>query len=189
MRVEGAPADASAATTSSGGPARGTGSSTAMANSWEQMRKAGAAARAMLVSAAAQQWKVPAGEIVVRDSVVSHPASKHRATFGQLAKAAAGGARSRRGQSKGPEGLPPHRQRGQTAATPPTRPTARPNSPRMSSFPACWWRWSPSAPLRGHGEILRCRPRQGREGRRRGGPDSARRRRIGHRHLGRQEGP
>ena len=90
VRVEGAPADAKRYNNLFWGPAQGTGGSTAMANSWEQMRKAGAAARAMLVSAAAQQWKVPAGEIVVHDSVVSHPASKHRATFGQLAKAAAG---------------------------------------------------------------------------------------------------
>ncbi|MBL8440492.1 MAG: xanthine dehydrogenase family protein molybdopterin-binding subunit, partial [Betaproteobacteria bacterium] len=90
VRVEGAPADAKRYNNLFWGPAQGTGGSTAMANSWEQMRKAGAAARAMLVSAAAKQWKVPASEIVVHDSVVSHRASKHRATFGQLAKAAAG---------------------------------------------------------------------------------------------------
>ncbi len=89
VRVVGAPADAKRYNNLFWGPAQGTGGSTAMANSWEQMRKAGAAGRAMLVSAAARQWQVPAGEIVVRDSVVSHPASRRRATFGQLAKAAA----------------------------------------------------------------------------------------------------
>src|SRR5260370_41865320 len=41
--------------------AQGTGGSTAMANSYEQMRKAGATARAMLVAAAAAAWRVPAG--------------------------------------------------------------------------------------------------------------------------------
>ncbi len=60
-----------------------------MANSWEQMRKAGAAGRAMLVSAAAIKWNVPAAEIMVRDGVLSHAKSKHRASFGELAVDAA----------------------------------------------------------------------------------------------------
>jgi len=87
VRVEGAPADASRYNNLAFGPIQGTGGSTAMANSWEQMRKAGASARAMLVSAAAAQWKVPAGEIHVSEGVVTHGARK--ATFGELAPAAA----------------------------------------------------------------------------------------------------
>jgi isoquinoline 1-oxidoreductase beta subunit len=71
------------------GPAQGTGGSTAMANSWDQMRKAGAAGRAMLVSAAAKRWKVGEAEIVVRDGVVSHAASGRKASFGELALDAA----------------------------------------------------------------------------------------------------
>lgn len=66
---------------------QGTGGSTAMANSFMQMRQAGAAAKAMLVSAASAQWQVPADEITVSDGVVSHGA--HSATFGELAIAAA----------------------------------------------------------------------------------------------------
>lgn len=89
VRVEGAPADARRYNNLFWGPAQGTGGSTAMANSWEQMRKAGAAGRAMLVNAAAKQWKVPANEIVVREGVVSHASSRHTASFGQLAAAAA----------------------------------------------------------------------------------------------------
>lgn len=89
VRVEGAPADAKRYNNLFWGPAQGTGGSTAMANSWEQMRKAGAAGRAMLVSAAAKRWRVAADEILVREGVVSHPASKHKASFGQLATAAA----------------------------------------------------------------------------------------------------
>lgn len=65
----------------------GTGGSTAMANSWMQMRNAGASARAMLVAAAAKQWSVPAGEIKVAKGVVSHGARK--AKFGDLAALAA----------------------------------------------------------------------------------------------------
>ena len=51
---------------------QGTGGSTAIANSYEQMRKAGATARAMLVQAAAQAWRVPAGEITVERGVLRH---------------------------------------------------------------------------------------------------------------------
>jgi isoquinoline 1-oxidoreductase beta subunit len=69
------------------GSVQGTGGSTAVANSWEQLRRAGATARAMLVTAAAQQWKVPASEITVTEGVVAHSSGK-KATFGQLASAA-----------------------------------------------------------------------------------------------------
>lgn len=68
---------------------QGTGGSTAVANSWEQMRKAGAVARAMLVSAAAQSWKVPAGEITVTKGVIRHAKSGKQGTFGQFASLAA----------------------------------------------------------------------------------------------------
>ena len=89
VRVEGAPADASRYNNLFWGPTQGTGGSTAIANSWEQLRKAGASARAMLVAAAAKQWKVPADEVSVSDGVVMHARSKRHASFGQLAKAAA----------------------------------------------------------------------------------------------------
>lgn len=89
VRVEGAPADARRYNNLFWGQAQGTGGSTAMANSWEQMRKAGAAGRAMLVSAAAKRWQVAAADIVVREGVVSHPASGRKASFGELAAAAA----------------------------------------------------------------------------------------------------
>ena len=69
------------------GSVQGTGGSTAVANSWDQLRRTGATARAMLVTAAAQRWKVPASEITVSEGVVSHPSGK-KATFGELAAAA-----------------------------------------------------------------------------------------------------
>lgn len=65
----------------------GTGGSTAIANSWMQLRNAGAAARAMLVEAAAKRWKVPAAEIKVSKGVVSH--GRKQASFGELAADAA----------------------------------------------------------------------------------------------------
>src|SRR5574343_1592514 len=90
VRVEGAPADAKRYNNTFWGPTQGTGGSTAMANSWDQMRKAGAAGRAMLVSAAAKRWNVGPAEIVVREGVVSHVASGRKASFGELALEAAG---------------------------------------------------------------------------------------------------
>lgn len=89
VKVEGAPADAKRYNNLFWGPTQGTGGSTAMANSWEQLRKAGAAGRAMLVSAAAKKWNVSANEITVSNGVISHANSGRKATFGELAVEAA----------------------------------------------------------------------------------------------------
>ena len=86
VRIEGAPADAARYNNLFWGAAQGTGGSTAIANSWDQLRHAGAAARAMLVAAAARQWNVAAAAVSVRDGVVSGGGRK--ATFGELAVAA-----------------------------------------------------------------------------------------------------
>jgi isoquinoline 1-oxidoreductase beta subunit len=88
VKVEGAPADARRYNNLFWGPAQGTGGSTAIANSFEQMRRAGATARAMLVARPPQQWKVPASQISVKAGVVSHAASGRKAGFGELAEAA-----------------------------------------------------------------------------------------------------
>ena len=84
VRVVGAPADATRYNNLAWGPMQGTGGSSAIANSWEQLRNAGASARAMLVAAAAKKWGVPAGEIRVSGGVVSHPSGR-QASFGDLA--------------------------------------------------------------------------------------------------------
>jgi isoquinoline 1-oxidoreductase beta subunit len=89
IRVEGAPADASRYNNLFWGPSQGTGGSTAIANSWEQLRTAGATARAMLVAAAAQRWRVPPATITVSRGTVMHKASGRKASFGQLAADAA----------------------------------------------------------------------------------------------------
>jgi isoquinoline 1-oxidoreductase beta subunit len=67
---------------------QGTGGSSAISNSWPQLRAVGAATRAMFVTAAADRWKVPASEITVKNSVVSHPSGKS-AGFGELVADAA----------------------------------------------------------------------------------------------------
>ncbi len=86
MRAEHAPADARLYANLAFGM-QGTGGSTAIANSYEQMRKAGATARAMLVQAAASSWKVPAGEITVEKGVLRHASGK-QGRFGEFAEAA-----------------------------------------------------------------------------------------------------
>ena len=53
------------------------------------IRTAGAAAREMLIAAAAEQWGVPAEEITTANSMVHHTPSNRSATYGALAEAAA----------------------------------------------------------------------------------------------------
>lgn len=67
---------------------QGTGGSSSIANSWNQLREAGAAARFMLVAAAAAEWSVPAEEIEVADGKLSHKSGKE-GTFGDFASKAA----------------------------------------------------------------------------------------------------
>ena len=87
--AEPAPADAQRYNNLLWGNMQGTGGSTAIANAYEQMRQAGAAARMMLVAAAAKQWGVDSGQITVHQGVVHHKASGKQAGFGQLATLAA----------------------------------------------------------------------------------------------------
>ncbi len=82
-----APADATKYNNLFWGPMQGTGGSSAIANSYMQLRQAGAAARAMLVAAAAKRWSVASKDISVSKGVIS--AGSNRATFGELARAAA----------------------------------------------------------------------------------------------------
>lgn len=87
MRAEHAPADVKLYANLAFG-VQGTGGSTAMANSFDQIRKAAATARIMLVQAAAQAWKVPAGEITIEAGVLKHASGK-QGRFGEFAEAAA----------------------------------------------------------------------------------------------------
>jgi isoquinoline 1-oxidoreductase beta subunit len=83
VRVESAPADAKLYANLAFGTIQGTGGSSAMANSWDQLREAGAKARAMLIAAAAQQWRVPVDQVTVERGVVHGPGGR-QASFGAL---------------------------------------------------------------------------------------------------------
>ena len=65
-----------------------TGNSNSIRAFWKPLRQAGAAARAMLVQAAAQQWQVDPASLTASNSVVSHAASGRSATYDDLANAA-----------------------------------------------------------------------------------------------------
>ncbi len=66
-----------------------TGGSASLRAQWTTMRTAGAAARAMLVQAAAQQWNVPPADCTAADGAVTHGASGRTLRYGELADAAA----------------------------------------------------------------------------------------------------
>jgi isoquinoline 1-oxidoreductase beta subunit len=66
-----------------------TGGSLSIRSSWDPLRQAGATARAMLVTAAANTWNVPASECTTRNSAVLHAKTKRQIAYGQLAAKAA----------------------------------------------------------------------------------------------------
>jgi isoquinoline 1-oxidoreductase beta subunit len=68
---------------------QGSGGSTSIPRAWDQLRQAGAGAKAMLIAAAAQQWRVDPSQVTASHSVLTHAASGRSATYGSLAEAAA----------------------------------------------------------------------------------------------------
>lgn len=67
--------------------AQGTGGSTAIANSFEQYRTAGAAAKKLLIEAAAKTWNVPVLDISIEKGILKHASGKS-AKLGEMAEAA-----------------------------------------------------------------------------------------------------
>ena len=67
----------------------GTGGSRGIRTSQDYVRSGGAAARIMLLQAAADEWKVPVGELKVANGVITHAASQRSVSYGKIATAAA----------------------------------------------------------------------------------------------------
>ena len=67
----------------------GTGGSRGIRTSEQYVRQGGAAARTMLLQAAADLWKVPVAELTVDKGVISHTPTKRTTTYGRVASAAA----------------------------------------------------------------------------------------------------
>ena len=87
IRVENAPADKAYTNPQLGMQA--TGGSTSVRSSWERLRKAGATAREMLVTAAAQDWGVKEETCRAESGAVLHPGSGRKLRYGELADKAA----------------------------------------------------------------------------------------------------
>ncbi|TFW34826.1 xanthine dehydrogenase family protein molybdopterin-binding subunit [Massilia horti] len=68
---------------------QGAGGSTSTPTNYEEFRRLGATARAMLVTAAAQTWNVPAAQCATAAGAVVHPDGKRKLGYGQLAASAA----------------------------------------------------------------------------------------------------
>ena len=95
----------------------GTGGSRGIRTSQDYVRRGGAAARIMLLQAAADEWKVPVGELKVANGVITH---RRIATFGELRQGRRGGrqdraAGSQEHQAQGSEGLDDRRQAAEAA--------------------------------------------------------------------------
>jgi isoquinoline 1-oxidoreductase beta subunit len=86
MRFEQAPADP--AYINPGFKMQATGGSSSVRSFWEPMRRAGAAARAMLIAAAADTWQVSAADCHAASGFVTHASGK-KLSYGQLASRAA----------------------------------------------------------------------------------------------------
>lgn len=65
------------------------GGSQSIRASWQSLRMAGATARQMLREAAAQAWQVPLSEVTAKQGVLQHVASGKKASYGEMASAAA----------------------------------------------------------------------------------------------------
>ncbi len=66
-----------------------TGGSRGIRTSQDYVRRGGAAARMMLLQAAADEWKVPVGELKVANGVITHAATQRSVSYGKVATAAA----------------------------------------------------------------------------------------------------
>jgi isoquinoline 1-oxidoreductase subunit beta len=66
-----------------------TGASRSISTSQNDLRRAGATARAMLIAAAAAQWNAPVAECTAAQGVITHRPSGRRITYGRIAAAAA----------------------------------------------------------------------------------------------------
>ena len=117
----------------------GTGGSRGIRTSQDYVRRGGAAARIMLVQAAANRWGVPAGELTVADGVITHAPSKRRTTLrqGRGGRGEADAARSEVDHAQGPAQLEGRRQAASSAWTPPRSSTAARSTRSTFSSPEC----------------------------------------------------
>jgi isoquinoline 1-oxidoreductase beta subunit len=105
-----------------------TGGSAAIRSSWEPLRKAGAAAREMLIDAAASTWRVDRAACRAERGAVVHTPSKRRLTYHKLVAKAAQSCRSRKIRPSRTRRTSAWSARGRAGSIRPPRWTAAPNS-------------------------------------------------------------
>ena len=88
MRAEAAPANTELYANLSM-QAQAVGGSSGLSNSYEQLRKAGAGVRLLMVAAAAEAWDVPASKVTVARGLIREVGGDRTATFGEMANRAA----------------------------------------------------------------------------------------------------
>ncbi len=88
IRIEPAPVDP-AYNHTQWGPIQGTGGSTSIRSTWEQLRTAGATARVMLEMAAADIWQVDEKDCRAENGHIIHKGSNRKLSFGELVEKAA----------------------------------------------------------------------------------------------------
>ena len=89
---------------------QGTGGSSSVRSSWDPLRKAGAAAREMLLQAAAQKWGVDKSACRAENGVIFHDATKRKLTYGSVARSGFHAAGSAGCAAQRPEAIPHHRE-------------------------------------------------------------------------------
>ncbi len=77
-----------------------TGGSNSIRMYWKPLREAGAAARHMLIEAAAQTWGVPVEEVTTKAGMLYHEKSGKSGTYGEFASKAASTSHTKRGKAK-----------------------------------------------------------------------------------------
>ncbi|HEY7690491.1 MAG TPA: molybdopterin cofactor-binding domain-containing protein, partial [Dongiaceae bacterium] len=85
VKVQQAPADAKSFGNPGFGGLQATGGSRTTQHYFQPLRMAGAQARQVLLAAAAEQWKVPVGELSTEPSMVVHAKTKRKTSYGALA--------------------------------------------------------------------------------------------------------
>ncbi|MEI9986829.1 MAG: molybdopterin cofactor-binding domain-containing protein [Aliidongia sp.] len=110
-----------------------TGGSTSIRGDWEGLRKAAAIARAVLVQAAAQQWKVDPASCSVTRGVVTHKDSNRSAPLWLAGRRGADAARAAGRAAQGPQGLVADRHAAEAARHPQQGSTARSSTASTSS--------------------------------------------------------
>lgn len=88
--VEAAPSDPSRYNNLFWGPMQGTGGSTGIANSYDQLRNAGAKVRTVMLEAGAKKWKTKTKNLSVKEGVVYFQAKNKKASYGELVDIAKG---------------------------------------------------------------------------------------------------